>query len=148
MAMFENLGYCPNRALRRDLLPKRQRTFGRDANPTTNEVLKEMGARVEYMVYDSSTITPDDYPYIEPLILHQNGGMIGSFLAHKLTEYIPECKLGKIGKKILIRDVTFLSEIPETAILSKNDFFCVGIENSQTSVNIWIFSTESYLDTD
>lgn len=148
MAMFEKLGYCPNRALRRDLLTTRRRTFGSEANLTTKEVLKEMGDRIEYMVYDSSTITPDDYPYIEPLILHQNGGMIGSFLARKLTEYIPECKLGKTGKKILIRDVTFPDQIPSNAILSKNNFFCVGIENTLDSVNIWIFSTESYLDTD
>jgi len=94
MAMFENLGMCPNNGFSR-------MNSDQEVNADWDRTSKILGDRKGYMVYSKGGFNAAG-AYIFPMLMNDE---LGLEIAIVLRELIPECKYAETGKMILITDV-------------------------------------------
>ena len=75
------------------------------ASPVVNDIMKILGDRPAYMVYDKEHFA---WGYKVPSIVEAllgGTGELGLEVAEYLKEIIPECRYGFVGRDIIIHDV-------------------------------------------
>lgn len=116
MAKYEDRGYCPANAL--------QKRAWKLEKPLIAESIRELGSRIEFMVYPYGYI-----PEGEPLVFQlMDTPTIGKVVTSVLNALIPICIYPEVGRMIELRDVDSSSLKTEEDVLLTGDRFKVGIE--------------------
>ena len=106
MAMYENLGFCPNNQFLHYALEEKNIP---DVWNRTREIL---GDRTGNMVYTKAgTSCRDKWCHVVDCLVGAES-TIGVEISNLLKTMIPQCKYAEIGKKILVTDVINPFQIP------------------------------------
>lgn len=114
MAMYENLGFCPNNSFgpyllqnKADCAEKYPKEFCELLDDQHATIMKMLGDRIGYMVYK-----PGGYAWgrkhasiVEVLCDFPSNSEIALRITQHLQTLIPTCEYAETGKKILIEDV-------------------------------------------
>lgn len=105
MAMYEDLGFCPNNSFL---------NYALEGNPVP-EIWKRtrelLGDRTGYMVYTEAGCTYNGWCYVVDCLVGAET-TIGVEIACLLKTMIPQCEYAKTGRKILVTDVINPYQIP------------------------------------
>ena len=128
MAMFEEIGYCPNNAFG---------MYSKEKNPNWGRTMEVLGDRRGYMVYTPGGCWKEE-SYIVDCIL---GGKetLGIEIATVLSVLIPECRYPRVGKKILLTDLVNDLAIPQKCKILEDSRYVVGILDDEGAVIMFIY---------
>ncbi len=128
MAMVEDFSFFPNFSL-----------YKGNINPNWKSTRELLGFKLRYMVYDSNCECKEAYV----VDLFKGGkSLLGYRLAVLMHEMDPDTKYINHGKKILIRDVINLGQIPSASEGFKtyeDDRYTVGIKDDGQVIHLYIY---------
>lgn len=102
MAMYENLGYCPNNEFWNYLMDK-------GLSELSEKALDILGDRIGYMVYLDPNYSFDSYSYILYALAESS---LCLDIAKTLVSLIPECTYAKTGRLISCHDLNDVKNFP------------------------------------
>lgn len=135
MAMYEDLGFCPNNSFMQYELEHHG-----EVPELWKRTCEILGERPVYMVYTKEGYVYNGWCYVVDCLVGATNTM-GVEIACLLKTMIPECKYAEVGRKILITDVINPFQIPHISL---------GYDNSQekfmaTSNDVHVFEDERYV---
>lgn len=149
MAMYENLGFCPNNSFLQYCMEKGEKVPA--LWKRTSEIL---GDRMGYMVYTKNGCNYYGWCHVVDCLVGSTT-TLGVEVACKLKALIPNCKYSETGRKILVTDVINPYQIPDIRCTGSNNFvgsdkvevleddrYVVGITDEGEQVHLYFFKKE------
>lgn len=134
MAMYENIGFCPNNSFLHYAMEKG------DAIPANWKITQKLlGDRKGYMVYTKAGCAYYGYCYVVDALIGATD-TLGIEVACKLQALVPVCKYAETGRMILITDVINPFQIPGVVNSTSG-----GTSNFMASDDMTLFEDERYL---
>lgn len=136
MAMYENVGFCPNNSFLHCAME-----YGENIPKGYARTRELLGDRPGYMVYTDGGVSYYGYPYVCDCLIGATGTM-GIEIATYLQTLIPVCEYAKTGRMILCTDVINPSCIPNIrrGYDANNQEIYVSIDSSMK-----VFEDERYV---